>query len=188
MQHLVSCLQQKEVPGTLFHRWDRGHVAMDTLDREKVQQMERRAEAIAAMGLVDRVGDHFLVSTPSPTNNRQLFEVRRDDSGAVVCNCVDFIKAASDGSSIRCEHILAVKFALTARNTEPTARAAEASLRASTVNSPAGETTNTESRKSERGGQTSTIDTGDDAGNRPSVLINAGADRFETIHGDRKMK
>jgi len=161
---------------------------MNTLDNSILRQRQKRAKAIAAMGLVDREGDHFLVSTPSLKNNKESFEVRRDDSGVVICNCSDFVKAASNGSPIRCEHILAVKFALTARNTEPTARLAEASLSRSTVISPADGIKKTESRKSERGEQTSTIVSGHDAGNRPLALVNAGACRFEITHGDKEMK
>src|SRR5688500_18733649 len=85
----------------------------------KIEQREKRANAIAAMGLVNRNGDYFEVSMPSLRGRQYAFEVRRDDSGAVVCNCAEFQGASAVGEPIRCVHILAVKFALTRKNTEP---------------------------------------------------------------------
>src|SRR5947209_13086757 len=69
---------------------------------------EERAKAIQAMGLVNREGDYFRVFTPSIKGQEKWFEVRRNEAGAVICNCPEFI---SEGATkgFRCEHILAVK-------------------------------------------------------------------------------
>jgi hypothetical protein len=67
--------------------------------------------AIHAMGLVNRLGDHFRVFTPSIKGQEKWFEVRRDDSGSVICDCPEFVSEPAV-KGFRCEHILAVKFAL----------------------------------------------------------------------------
>jgi hypothetical protein len=72
---------------------------------------EKRAMAIHAMGLVNRLGDHFRVFTPSIKGQEKWFEVRRDDSGSVICDCPEFVSEPAV-KGFRCEHILAVKFAL----------------------------------------------------------------------------
>ena len=72
---------------------------------------EKRARAIQAMGLVNREGDHFRVFTPSIKGREKWFEVRRNEAGAVICDCPEFIRSAGT-SRFRCEHILAVKYAL----------------------------------------------------------------------------
>lgn len=72
---------------------------------------EKRAKAIQAMGLVNREGDHFRVFTPSIKGRETWFEVRRNEKGAVICNCPEYSDKA-DVNGFRCEHILAVKHAL----------------------------------------------------------------------------
>ena len=72
---------------------------------------EKRARAIQAMGLVNREGDYFKVFTPSIKGHEKWFEVRRNESGAVVCDCPEFIGRAGQ-TGFRCEHILAVKHTL----------------------------------------------------------------------------
>jgi predicted nucleic acid-binding Zn finger protein len=104
----------------------------------QTNRREKRAKAIQAMGLVDRVGDHFRVFTPSIKGQEKWFEVRRDESGSVVCDCPEFVSEA-DTKGFRCEHILAVKFAL---------------LKQQEVKAEALEVTNqTESREIQRGEQ-----------------------------------
>src|SRR5688500_13243512 len=117
--------------------------------------VEKRAKAIAAMGLVSRQGDHFEVSSPSLRANQRSFEVRRNEFGTVVCNCPEFLSAMSSGEPERCEHILAVKFALVEKNTETTAATAGVSIELSSANGVEGSSTKTESRRSERGEQLS---------------------------------
>ncbi len=93
---------------------------MTALAEEKnlTEKREKRAKSIAAMGLVNREGDKFLVSTPSLRGKQTSYEVRRDEAGKIRCNCLEFEEAAVSDSAFRCEHILAVKYALVAKNTE----------------------------------------------------------------------
>jgi hypothetical protein len=72
---------------------------------------EKRAKAIQAMGLVNREGDHFRVFTPSIKGREKWFEVRRNETGAVICDCPEF-NSNTGTKGFRCEHILAVKHAL----------------------------------------------------------------------------
>lgn len=93
---------------------------MTALAAEKnlTDKKEKRAKSIAAMGLVNREGDRFLVSTPSLRGRQTSYEVRRDEAGKIRCNCLEFEESAAVDSAFRCEHILAVKYALVAKNTE----------------------------------------------------------------------
>lgn len=79
---------------------------------------DKRAQGIAAMGLVTREGDRFQVATPSLRGRGTTYEVRRDDAGRVRCSCLEFEEKSSEGASYRCEHILAVKYSLRARTSE----------------------------------------------------------------------
>ena len=79
---------------------------------------ETRAESIARMGLVSRIGDRFHVSTPSLRGKEICHEVRRDERGKIRCNCMEFEEFILTDETFRCEHIIAVKFALLAKNTE----------------------------------------------------------------------
>ena len=87
-------------------------------EKNSAEKIEKRAKSIAAMGLVNREGDKFLVSTPSLRGRQTSYEVRRDETGKIRCNCLEFEEAAVSDAGFRCEHILAVKFALVAKNTE----------------------------------------------------------------------
>ncbi|HEY2867561.1 MAG TPA: Rad52/Rad22 family DNA repair protein [Pyrinomonadaceae bacterium] len=102
------------------------------------QKREKKAKAIQAMGLVDREGDHFRVFTPSIKGHEKWFEVRRNEAGAVICDCPEFT-SQSGTSGFRCAHIMAVKFALLAQQ--------EAAAGSSGVND------RSESRASKRGEQ-----------------------------------
>lgn len=83
---------------------------------------EKRAKSIAEMGLVDRIGDFFRVSMPGVGSRTTSFEVMRDETGQVKCTCTEFGEAAQNGPGSVCEHIMAVKFAIRLKNTEPAAR------------------------------------------------------------------
>jgi hypothetical protein len=107
--------------------------ANTTTDR-KAMMRDKRAQGIAAMGLVNREGDRFSVTTPSLRGKRASYEVWRNDAGRVCCSCLEFEEMSVEDAKFRCEHILAVKHSLLARNTEavtkqpqpkPAARAAE---------------------------------------------------------------
>jgi Rad52/22 family double-strand break repair protein/SWIM zinc finger len=88
------------------------------VEKNLTEKIEKRAKSIAAMGLVNREGDKFRVSTPSLRGRQTSYEVRRDETGKIRCNCLEFEEAAVSDAGFRCEHILAVKYALVAKNTE----------------------------------------------------------------------
>ncbi|MDQ3321043.1 MAG: RAD52 family DNA repair protein [Acidobacteriota bacterium] len=89
-----------------------------TVDKNATEKRDKRAKSIAAMGLVNREEDKFLVSTPSLRGKQSSYEVRRDETGKIRCNCLEFEESAVNDPTFRCEHILAVKYALVAKNTE----------------------------------------------------------------------
>ncbi|MGC2235240.1 MAG: Rad52/Rad22 family DNA repair protein [Pyrinomonadaceae bacterium] len=88
------------------------------VEKNTSEKREKRAKSIAAMGLVNREGDKFRVSTPSLRGRQTSYEVWRNEMGRIRCNCLEFEEAAVSDSAFRCEHILAVKHALVAKNTE----------------------------------------------------------------------
>ncbi|HEX8473143.1 MAG TPA: Rad52/Rad22 family DNA repair protein [Pyrinomonadaceae bacterium] len=79
---------------------------------------DKRAQGIAAMGLVTREGDRFRVTTPSLRGRRSSYEVWRDESGKVRCSCLEFEEQSTEDPGYRCEHILAVKHSLLHKNSE----------------------------------------------------------------------
>lgn len=79
---------------------------------------DKRAQGIAAMGLVARDGDRFRVQTPSLRGRRTNYEVWRDEQNRVRCSCLEFEEQSATDATFRCEHILAVKHSLVARNAE----------------------------------------------------------------------
>ncbi len=87
------------------------------LDRKAIMR-DKRAQGIAAMGLVNREGDRFRVTTPSLRGQRSSYEVWRDDAGKVRCSCLEFEEQSATEPSFRCEHILAVKHSLLNKNSE----------------------------------------------------------------------
>jgi len=116
--------------------------ATNTTTDKKAIMRDKRAQGIAAMGLVTREGDRFRVTTPSLRGKRSSYEVWRDDAGKVRCSCLEFEEGSADDSTFRCEHVLAVKHSLLAKNSEavtkqqpqqtPVARAAAATQPAET--------------------------------------------------------
>lgn len=89
-----------------------------TGSNKKAIMRDKRAQGIAAMGLVTREGDRFRVTTPSLRGKRSSYEVWRDDAGKVRCSCLEFEEQSVEDAQFRCEHILAVKHSLLARNSE----------------------------------------------------------------------
>jgi hypothetical protein len=85
---------------------------------KKALMRDKRAQGIAAMGLVNRVGDRFRVTTPTLRGRRASYEVWRDDAGQVRCTCLEFEEQSATDPRYRCEHILAVKHAVLNKNTE----------------------------------------------------------------------
>ncbi len=87
------------------------------LDKKAILR-DKRAQGIAAMGLVNREGDRFRVTTPSLRGRRSSYEVWRDDAGKVRCTCLEFEEQSATDAFFRCEHILAVKHALLNKSSE----------------------------------------------------------------------
>ncbi|HKS26401.1 MAG TPA: Rad52/Rad22 family DNA repair protein [Pyrinomonadaceae bacterium] len=101
-------------------------------DRKAVMR-DKRAQGIAAMGLVTRENDRFRVLTPTLRGRKQSYEVWRDEMGKVRCSCLEFEEQVTTDSSFRCEHILAVKHSLLARNTEAVTKQQPAERKAEEV-------------------------------------------------------
>lgn len=91
---------------------------MATVLDKKVILRDKRAQGIAAMGLVTREGDRFRVQTPSLRGRRTNYEVWRDDTGRVRCTCLEYEEQSASDGGYRCEHILAVKHSLVAKTSE----------------------------------------------------------------------
>ena len=85
---------------------------------KKAIMRDKRAQGIAAMGLVTREGGRFRVTTPSLRGKRTQYEVWRDEAGKVRCSCLEFAEQSVEDAGYRCEHILAVKHSLTAKPAE----------------------------------------------------------------------
>lgn len=97
-------------------------MAATVVEKNSADKREKRAKSIAAMGLVNREGDKFMISTPSLRGKQTSYQVWRDAQGKVRCNCLEFEEMAVEDKGFRCEHILAVKFALEQKNTEPSTK------------------------------------------------------------------
>jgi hypothetical protein len=83
------------------------------ITREKdLETRTKRAQAVVAMGLIQRAGDRFLVGVRSQAGKPGQHEVWRDEAGKVRCTCEEFAAAAQADPNFRCEHILAVKLSL----------------------------------------------------------------------------
>ncbi|MCA1618183.1 MAG: SWIM zinc finger family protein [Acidobacteria bacterium] len=91
---------------------------------KKALMRDKRAQGIAAMGLVNREGDRFRVTTPTLRGRRASYEVWRDEAGRVRCTCLEFEERSAEDPRYRCEHILAVKHAVLNKNTEAAAKQA----------------------------------------------------------------
>lgn len=105
-------------------------------DRKAIMR-DKRAQGIAAMGLVTREGDRFRVATPTLRGRTSRYEVWRDEVGRVRCSCLEFEEAASADPSFRCEHILAVKHSLLAKNTEAVTKQQPAQSATTVADAPA---------------------------------------------------
>ncbi|MCA1638211.1 MAG: SWIM zinc finger family protein, partial [Acidobacteria bacterium] len=92
------------------------------VEKNLTEKREKRAKSIAAMGLVNREADKFRVSTPSLRGKQTSYEVWRNEAGKIRCNCLEFEESAAGDAAFRCEHILAVKYALVSKNTESAAK------------------------------------------------------------------
>jgi hypothetical protein len=87
---------------------------IEEAEGKKAVQRDKRAQSLAAMGLVTRQGASYFVKTPAARGRQESFEVQRDESGRVRCSCAEFERLWEDDPAFRCEHILAVKHSLAA--------------------------------------------------------------------------
>ncbi|MBK7709052.1 MAG: hypothetical protein IPJ30_25700 [Acidobacteria bacterium] len=103
-----------------------------------------RAMAIADLGLVTREGDRFVVSVPQFSDAASDFYVWRDADARIRCSC----RAAQDCTDLqfRCEHMLAVKFAIKNRNSEPTSKRSRAASGGNVVDIASGKARREERR------------------------------------------
>src|SRR5262245_25201754 len=115
-------------------RATRGEGAED----KKAVQRDRRAQSLAATGLVTREGSRYFVKTATARGRQESYEVWRDESGRVRCSCPDFERLWSGDPAFRCEHILAVKHSLAA-NVAADAEGAEKTVLAASARTPPGE-------------------------------------------------
>ena len=88
--------------------------AIEEAEGKKSAQRDRRAQSIAAMGLVTREGSRYFVKTAVARGRQESYEVWRDENGRVRCSCAEFERLWADAPAFRCEHILAVKHSLAA--------------------------------------------------------------------------
>jgi Rad52/22 family double-strand break repair protein len=72
----------------------------------------KRAQAFAAMGLVKRQSDHFVVGPTALNGQATRHKVWRNELHKVLCTCEEFARGSVAEPGFRCEHILAVKFSL----------------------------------------------------------------------------
>src|SRR5262247_1599160 len=108
---------------------------------KKAVQRDRRAQSLAAMGLVTREGSRYFVKTAAARGRQDSYEVWRDENGRVRCSCAEFERLWAGDQSYRCEHILAVKHSLAANNEEQTLVCSAPSQEDHEVNNKEKETT-----------------------------------------------
>jgi len=123
--------------------------ATNTTTDKKAIMRDKRAQGIAAMGLVTREGARFRVTTPSLRGKRSSYEVWRDDAGKVRCSCLEFEEQSIEDSTFRCEHVLAVKHSLLAKNSEAVTKQQPQTVARAAATETA-ETPNTNSTASEK--------------------------------------
>jgi hypothetical protein len=85
-----------------------------TKAKEKSAQRDKRAQSLAAMGMVRREGSRYFVKSAALGGRQESYEVWRDENGRVRCSCAEFERQSPDDAAFRCEHILAVKYSLSA--------------------------------------------------------------------------
>jgi predicted nucleic acid-binding Zn finger protein len=76
------------------------------------------AMVIASNGLVKRTGDHFTVYSDKSERATTIAKVNKLRDGSIACDCTEYLLQATKQIDFKCEHILAVKFAIGFKNTE----------------------------------------------------------------------
>ncbi|CAN5737571.1 hypothetical protein BH20ACI4_BH20ACI4_06580 [soil metagenome] len=167
----------------------------EVVEKNLTEKREKRAKSIAAMGLVNRDGDKFMVSTPSLRGRQTAYEVWRDETNRIRCNCLEFEEAAVSDSGFRCEHILAVKYALVTKNSEP---ATKQPLKVETEIEIVSKDTNATESSSDLGLKKSEIESkggeqktekvlADASGNGQTEAVEAKPIQLANTQGDKKM-
>ena len=162
-------------------------------EKNTTDKRDKRAKSIAAMGLVNREGDKFSVSTPSLRGRQTVYDVWRDADGKIRCNCLEFEEASANDSGFRCEHILAVKYALVAKNTEPVTKRAvnkvttEIEVTSQPVSTGKNVKSTTESRESTHGEQKIEEVTADVSTVGPVETSEAEPNQLISTKGDKQM-
>src|SRR5947209_3698257 len=105
-------------------------MSANSATNKKDVMRDKRAQGIAAMGLVTREGDRFHVATPALRGRKTSYEVWRDSMGKVRCSCLEFEEQVATDPAFRCEHILAVKHSLLTKNSEAVSKQQPASQHA----------------------------------------------------------
>jgi predicted nucleic acid-binding Zn finger protein len=81
-------------------------------------QLDKRAQSLAAKGLVTREGSRYYVKTAAVRGRQESYEVWRDENGRVRCSCPEFEGRSAEAPAFRCEHILAIKYSLATNREE----------------------------------------------------------------------
>jgi predicted nucleic acid-binding Zn finger protein len=81
-------------------------------------QLDKRAQSLAAKGLVTREGSRYYVKTAAARGRQESYEVWRDENGRVRCSCPEFEGRSAEAPAFRCEHILAIKYSLATNREE----------------------------------------------------------------------
>src|SRR5215813_7145280 len=82
------------------------------------KQLDKRAQSLAAMGMVTREGSRYYVNAAAARGRQESYEVWRDENGRVRCSCPEFERLSAESPAFRCEHILAIKYSLTTNREE----------------------------------------------------------------------
>src|SRR5215468_865798 len=113
-------MRSKAVTDTTVDRIKAQADGIEEAEGKKATQRDRRAQSLAAMGLVTREGSRYFVKTAAARGRQEGYEVWRDENGRVRCSCAEFERLGADDQAFRCEHILAVKHSLASNNVEQT--------------------------------------------------------------------
>src|SRR5262245_24538899 len=59
-------------------------------------QLDKRAQSLAAMGLVTREGSRYHVKTAAAHGRQESYEVWRDENGRIRCSCPEFERLSAE--------------------------------------------------------------------------------------------
>jgi hypothetical protein len=107
-------MMSKAVTDTMVDRIKERAKEIEETCVKKAVQRDRRAQSLAAMGMVTREGSRYFVKSAAARGRQESHEVWRDENGRVRCSCAEFQRLYADDPAFRCEHILAVKHSLAA--------------------------------------------------------------------------